>query len=138
MEHDGDPLLLALASLVESSGTSLGVTVAVGGVLLSGSMVPSREYAAATENDLGFVLTEDRDPDDDANGESITRPGFVHIRILRPVPSEGAFEPDGQLWRCRVSRIDGWSLTPLGIESVAVGSAAVSGETLLGAASGLG
>lgn len=116
-----DPILLAAISLAEQGIAEVGVVVVVGGVWVSGIVVPYDQYMkhSLLPEPQGQLLREALDavssrlprsaegPDSDVAQEE--QPNYLHLRdaksytpgISKPTPMVGCY------WRVRLEAIDG-------------------------------
>ncbi|PSN11762.1 hypothetical protein C7271_24235 [filamentous cyanobacterium CCP5] len=121
-----DKALCALVAIPERTNIELGITLSVGGLIISGYLVSEEAYflqmmdiigRTKAEADVRDTLKDFLDQlrkglkakDDD---EKIRMPQFVHLRSAKMYPSQGHGMPtQGQaLWRGRISSVDGFSL----------------------------
>lgn len=124
-----DKALCALVAIPERTNIELGITLSVGGLIISGYLVSEADYflqmmdivgetsaeadVKDTLKDFLAQLKESLQPKDDENDEEHLRlPDFVHLRSAKMYPSQGQGMPtQGQaLWRGRISSVDGFSL----------------------------
>lgn len=120
---DKDWFLQSLISMVNAGGISFGVTLNVGGFLVSGTLIGGKEYfegfgeefesglkgldsagnikAAFAKNGEIYTSEEDSPP-----------PSYVHIKGARFFNTNGDPIPGnkGVWWRGRVSEVDGFFL----------------------------
>jgi len=120
-----DWLLQSLLNIVNSGGLSFGITLNVGGFLVSGHLVGGKEYfegfgaefasgisdISASES-IRASLAEhgkiyDTQQDDDA-----PPPSYIHIKEAKFFTTSGSPVPGnrGVWWRGRLSQVDGFSL----------------------------
>jgi hypothetical protein len=141
-EHDGiDPELAALVASVDAAGANddltmaLPLTLLVGGTVLSGFLVSSREWWAELATQLRQSLL--REPDPHAMGraaqfrdqlaasfeaagtrtdEPTNGPKHVHLRMARTFEAGGvvpAVPEQTLLLRVRIDQVQGWSFGSL-------------------------
>jgi len=123
--HSPDFLLQHLVSIANSTGLSMGVTLTVGGEVISGQLVGGKEYfellkeafLTSTSNvkGVGEAFGEMLDQYSQiysAPPEDGAQPSFIHLKQARvfspgqtPMPSNG-----GLLWRGRISNVAGFSI----------------------------
>lgn len=138
---DHDWLLQELVGIVNATGVGFGITLSVGGMLISGILVDGEKYleglAAGFEGvdsggstlgaSLGSIprrykeLYRRSDPDDPSvePGEAINEPPvYIHIQDAQVyAPGGAAATPTGKgtWWRGRLSRVDGFWLGCLSV-----------------------
>jgi len=128
--HDGygDPTLESLIELANSGTMSLGVTLWVGGVVISGTLVGVSEYF---EGVAGFVegsgeggaaiagayrkLAGTFHYEIGSQPEDVERfPTMIHLKAARVFSAGAAAMPrQGLWWRGRLDRVDGYSIGSL-------------------------
>ena len=122
-----DPILRVLVSVCNRGSLTFGVTVAMGGLVISGTAVGVAQFmhnmAAELEargGDDADVLSEPlrylaliaEDPAPDPNDESVhvdDLPLYLHLEDAR-IRSGSAVVADQVRWRGRLVGVDGWSL----------------------------
>jgi hypothetical protein len=125
-----DWFLQILVNLSNTAGLGIGITLQVGGLLVSGTLSGGKEYFEAFSSDLASAFTQD------GTGESIKetfarcgevyesseegkgmqdRPSYIHLRDARfffpgskPIPTD-----KGIWWRGRISEVSGFVLGAL-------------------------
>jgi hypothetical protein len=130
-----DHLLTTLVGLANDVGFGFGITMCVGGLLVTGTLAGGREWTDAlvgeirsTEggeilaNGLETVLHElypepriahEEDGSDDR--ERRPAPTYIHLVNARIFDASGGHLPSnrGVPWRGRLSQVDGWSMGSL-------------------------
>lgn len=126
-----DHVLVTLVRLVNNlPSAEIGLTLYVGGSIVSGLLVsghsyfkllsalvagdgtdPSRTAFASIFQRAGEVYPESSEEDDEPK---FSRTGFIHLRAasVHTVGSTDTIDQD--LWRGRLSRVDGWSMGNFG------------------------
>lgn len=144
-DHDVQPavdsFLRALVQLANDSGLSMGLTLFVGGALISGQLVGGLLYFENFGREIENAI-RDSSPDVDpagpagigrafaqwgemyrlpAGGEEAAHeprpePSFIHLRDARILGPDGRLIPTngGVWWRGRLTAVDGYSLGVLG------------------------
>lgn len=129
---DRDWFLQNLVNMVNAKDIELGITLNVGGFLVSGRLVSGQKYFGGFGEDLGSsfndpeirrnieqsyaqlggIYTAGRKPD-----ESITPPNYLHLMNARFVHTTGEAIPSdgGVWWRARISEVSGFFLGTLGV-----------------------
>lgn len=124
-----DTLLGALVTAIDRAGGELGVSLNVGGCVVSGLLVPEADYVRGIATDFRAAGAEELadafetlggdeglegDQDDSAPTEE--RPVYLHLREARVfAPGETPLPTDrGVWWRGRLHRVDGWFFGYLG------------------------
>lgn len=122
---NSDWVLRSLVKSVNESGLLVGITLTVGGMLVTGTLVGGREYfedfadkvAASAEDDAGAAQVQaifadlgaiyDRDPEP---GEPL--PSYIHLKDVRFFSPSGQCLPDhdGAWWRGRIDSVQGFML----------------------------
>lgn len=113
-KHDRDPALRALVRSVDDAGqAALPVRMTVRGTLLEGRLVSERRYFAelAGRHPMMGAL----DPEAGlANGEryakDVDAESGYHLHLIG-CPAGGDADAD-ELWRIRLTAVDGWALAP--------------------------
>jgi len=123
-----DYLLQALIEMVNGSGVEIGITLQVGGMLVSGQLVSGRSYVEGFTNDFSSSFQPGSDEDTavrewfkpfkelyeqkDDGDEPRPLPVFVHLRDAHFFGLPGGPIPNniGVWWRGRVSVVGGFSL----------------------------
>lgn len=121
--HSAQDSLLVVLSLLALNGTSIPVTLSVGGMLVCGETISGKEYFQATI-DLFHGATNDESTKDLFEGalrgfmEPYEEPsqlkiGYIHLKNVRyHTPSNQEGIPNGDtpqpMWRGRLSQIDGF------------------------------
>lgn len=131
-----DWFLQSTIETVIAHGVEIGVTLAVGGAVVSGTLISGRKYfeelgdalssASETEGDMQSILGESwkqftgiydkpEDAPDDWQGP---RANFIHLRGARyfapgqrPIPTTQGF-----LWRGKLSAVDAFSIGNLSMD----------------------
>ena len=125
---DGDVVLAELARLADSSDLQVGLTVYIGGTVVSGMLVSGREYfegsalrlqsaegppeAQATLEHFFRAQMEQAYPSSGSastNGEEVAPVGYLHLRGARPFDANGPYLSEGVWWRGRIDKIDGFN-----------------------------
>ncbi len=127
---DKDWFLQNLINMVNSGTMSFGITLNVGGFLVSGTLIGGKEYFEGFGEDFasGFQdldFAENIKAAFAKNGEIYTSeedvppPSYVHIKCARFFNTNGNPIPGnrGVWWRGRVSEVDGFSLGLLNAEN---------------------
>ena len=130
-----DFLLRALVDLANKTGMEIGMTLSVGGVLVSGNLASGKTYfkeiaaetlqATGDAKDSGInqslsdyfanwgkLIYEQPENEDQSNDEAMSQPNYIHLRNAKFVHNSGKSMPSnrGIWWRGRLSAIDGFSL----------------------------
>jgi hypothetical protein len=128
---DRDWFLQNLVNLVNAREIELGITLNLGGFLVSGRLVSGQKYFGGFGEDLGSTFN---DPEIRRNveqsyaqlgeiytagrkaGEAVAPPNYLHLMNARffhtagvPIPTDG-----GVWWRGRISEVSGFFLGTLG------------------------
>lgn len=117
----GDYLLEHLVHLVDETGLEIGITLFVGGILVSGLLVDGQKYLdgnarrfleangpdEAKRTLIDFMQKTDRGqpPGTDGGDEVTSQTGYVHLRAARVMES-GSGSNEGIWWRGRIDRVD--------------------------------
>lgn len=126
-----DLTLQVLTESVNRTGLEIGVTLCVGGALVSGIMISGKTYF----DGLNSLMSENADNEDvisffkeifdaqssfyDFDHESkwqLTNKGYVHLKDVRFHGTDGSQIPStaGTLWRGRISQVSGFNLGTFG------------------------
>lgn len=129
-----DWLLQEFISMVNTGDMTIGITLNVGGLLVSGELIGGKSYFGGIGKDLMLSLggpDKIRKSFEDwgrkiysggtnkKSGRDFKKPYFIHLKNARfyypgqqPVPKN-----QGLWWRSRLEAIDGFSLGSLSVES---------------------
>jgi hypothetical protein len=128
-----DPALLALVDALntfDSDSSSIGITLDVSGVIVTGKLVGAAVFFDAMEKMLEAAgqpefadafakphadLMREEAAHDDGSDDRL-RPRFIHLVDARVVTSNDARPIPRQLWRGRLSHVSGWSVGILEVE----------------------
>lgn len=135
-QHCPDWLLSRFVSMANTQGVSIGVTLVVGGSLVTGLIIGGREYF----REMGAALARATGSDPDAGAEDFgrsvedlyptapdegdearrkeegqeprTRVKFIHLRNARVLHGTTMIPENfqGHLWRGRIAAVDGFML----------------------------
>jgi hypothetical protein len=127
IEDNGDWFLQSLINIVNGKDLEIGITLNVGGFLVSGLLVSGHRYfeafgqefsSAFTETDVvqsikesfsmyGVIYTQERSQDED-----VPPPNYIHLRNAKFFNTNGNPLPGnrGVWWRGRVSEVSGFML----------------------------
>ena len=121
-----DHILRVLISVCNRGSLSFGITVAQGGLLISGTAVGVAQFmrnmaeeledrggldAAVLSEPLRYLALLADDPGDPTESED-DLPAFVHLEDAC-IRSGNAVVADGVRWRGRLVDVDGWFLGPV-------------------------
>lgn len=123
---DKDWFLQSLIDMVNAGSMSFGITLNVGGFLVSGTLIGGKEYFEGFGEDFATMIkeTDSAKKVKDAfakNGEiydskeDLPPASYIHIKEARFFNTNGTPIPSSQgvWWRGRVSNVDGFSLGSL-------------------------
>jgi hypothetical protein len=134
-----DFVLQAIVQLANDTGIELGLTVCVGGIVVSGTLIPGKKYFEEIANDalqasgpadqavirqaisdylgnFGKMIYEQPENEEQSgnNGDETMKklPGYIHLRGAKFFHNSGNPIPTNQglRWRGRLSKVDGFSL----------------------------
>jgi len=124
---DNDWFLQTLVNFVNLGDFNFGITLNVGGFLVSGQLIGGKEYFEGFASDFASAITDSEAAEDvratfAKNGDIYSSeegdappPSYIHIKDARffntngdPIPSNR-----GVWWRGRISQVDGFSLGSL-------------------------
>lgn len=126
---EGDWFLRSLVDLVDGAGISFGVTLNVGGTVLTGQLISGGEYFrgfaaefgdAAGDTPFGHsmreVLAKPAEQFEDVPEEH-PLPAFIHLKDARMFLGSGPAMPTsrGVWWRGRISEVQGFVLGSLSV-----------------------
>jgi hypothetical protein len=126
---EGDTLLEELVRLADRRGLEVGVTIYIGGTLISGVLTSGQAFfegaalrlqsargpAHAKQALMGFFRDHrDQEMPSSGEGEGVDTEGdpfvgYVHLRNARPFDASGPYLSEGVWWRGRLDRIDGFN-----------------------------
>jgi hypothetical protein len=130
-QKEGVDWLLAWVVSFAERGVEMSVTLSIGGQLISGTVIGGRKYfeemGAAMNSatfsgptdaaDLlkvlsdGFTGWKNIYPEPEKiPPDSIPQPTFIHLRNATAFMSDRPIRSTGYLWRCQLSRVDGFML----------------------------
>ena len=108
-----DRVLQILVSVVNKGGQELGITLNVGGLIVSGILISNKKYWEDSQPGLRDMLKESGekvDPQDELY--------YIHLKDAmyfnageHPVPVGGMW------WRGKINSVDGFSLARLAVEA---------------------
>jgi hypothetical protein len=122
--HSPDFLLQHLVSIANTTGLSMGVTLTVGGVTISGQLTGGEEYFALLKEAM-LTSTSNIEGVGEAFGkifdkyaeiyttppEETDLPTFIHLKQAKMyLPGQAPMPSNGLLWRGRISTVAGFSL----------------------------
>lgn len=123
---DKDWFLQKLVNMVNYGKWSFGITLNVGGFLVSGNLIGGKEYFEGFSDEFAGALKGLDGADEVKNvlskngdiytsGEDMSLPSYVHIKGARFFNTNGNPIPGnrGVWWRGRISEVDGFSLGSL-------------------------
>lgn len=120
-----DRLLQALVSVPERTSLEIGITLSVGGMLITGFIISQKSYfdtiiegvnktnaEEEMKSLLGDFLEQLREPIIESTADESVFPRFIHLRDVKIYPSEGRGMPTfgHTLWRGDIQNISGFSL----------------------------
>jgi hypothetical protein len=126
--EEGDTVLETLVRLADRHDLKVGITLYMGGTMLSGVLVSGRDWFDGTamrlsqargsgeaakvladffrqQRDQEFPASGEADPDD-TDGEAPV--GYIHLAGARPFDAGGSYLREGMWWRGRIDRVDGF------------------------------
>lgn len=122
VDFGGDPYLKTMCAMAEDGSiVSMGITLTVGGTVISGELVGHSSWLAEVElayEPMKFVtggFRQANDEDKAAEGYAPEDVEFahVHLRNAHYMLGSAGFVParagGGMHWRGRISQVDGWS-----------------------------
>ncbi len=130
---ENDWFLQSLVSMVNTSDLSIGITLFVGGVLVSGQLIGGRHYFEEFGQSFADALTGENDDaktavknhfavhskiylnEDGTYKEDTSAPHYIHLKDARTFHPGGTPIPEGTgvLWRGRVREVSGFTLGAL-------------------------
>lgn len=132
-EDRGDPTLSVLVRIANAGGMSLGVTLMVGGAVVSGILVGTADFNEGLAEyidqksgpDGKFLADMHRKAAEDLRSEfgddfkaAFGAPyvaTYIHLRDARVYTPHGSVpRNEGIFWRGRLDSVDGWSIGSLG------------------------
>lgn len=131
VDNDIDWSLQDLVGYVNSnSGISIGVTLTVGGTLISGHLISGNSYfeqvadllAGSPANDVtqemvnyhSKLSTEKYDPSKFASDEDRDSIVFIHLKDAKHIFGTNVLPSNGALWRGKLSDVSGYTIGSLG------------------------
>ena len=125
---EGDVVLTELVRLADEQGLEVGITVYIGGTVVSGMLVSGQEFLEAsalrlrsvegppeTKATLEHFFRSQRDQQyassgaASTEGEDVPPVGYLHLRGARPFDANGPYLQEGVWWRGRIDQIDGFN-----------------------------
>ena len=127
--EEGDNVLEELVRLADAYDLQVGITVYIGGTLISGLLVSGRHFFEGS----ALRLTQAKGPQQTkarlakffkkqmkqtypSSGEAAPEKtdgkapvGYIHLKNARPFDAEGPYLREGVWWRGRIDRIDGFN-----------------------------
>ena len=127
---DNDWFLQRLVHIVNSGNISFGITLNVGGFLVSGTLTGGKEYFEGVASDFAGTVSDTEEAEKIralfakpgelySSKENQPSPSYVHIKDARFFNTNGNPIPGnrGVWWRGRLSEVDGFSLGSLSSEN---------------------
>jgi hypothetical protein len=117
-----DWLLAVLVSGCNDQGARMGITLTVGGLVVTGELAPAQDFLAA----FGESAAGGADGDEGAavrswaaeqamaykvpreEGAPLPKIGYIHIADARLLTPAGWAPTQGTWWRGRIDEVDGW------------------------------
>ncbi|MEU6135855.1 hypothetical protein [Nocardioides sp. NPDC047086] len=117
----GDDVLRILVSIANKHALNMGITLNLGGSLVSGTLVSLKTYsggvadsirAANGHEDVNAALARlFEDLGGDAEDETEPPPPrHIHLRDARLIAPNGGLGPSSPWWRGRISAVSGWTM----------------------------
>lgn len=129
LKPDVDKFLQRLVSIVNQTNVGIGITLNVGGVIISGELVSVKSYFEGLAREMIYakanlatkeafqksfeqVCAQHETPGAETSNENQLLPMFIHLKNARPFLANGPALPSnkGIWWRSRLSAVDGFSL----------------------------
>lgn len=123
---DKDWFLQTLINMVKGGGFTFGITLNVGGFLVSGNLIGGKDYFESFGTDFAEGLASEGTADkikesfasigypniSDKDENKVSSPGFIHLKDAKFFNTNGNPIPEnkGVLWRGRISEVSGFSL----------------------------
>ena len=128
---DKDWFLQSLVNIVNSGGLSFGITLNVGGFLVSGQLVGGKEYFEGFGRDFASAFSGSESAEYvqksfskygevySSDKEAPPPPSYIHLKEAKFFNTNGNPIPGnrGVWWRGRLSQVDGFSLGSLSAET---------------------
>ncbi|MBZ4418028.1 gas vesicle accessory protein GvpU [Myxococcus sp. RHSTA-1-4] len=126
-----DWYLESLVHIVTATKFSIGVTLSVGGTVVTGQLISGKEYLELSAGQISDAFKRLGVSEEGAKGikESLASPaerlyreetdaqpagyGYIHLKDARIVTGAASHALGGSLWRARLSTVDGFSLGEL-------------------------
>ncbi len=126
-----DWYLESLVHIVTASKSAMGVTLTVGGTVVTGQLISGKEYLELSAGQISDVFKRLGVSEEGAKTikESFSKPaqklyseeaeaqptgyGYIHLKNARIVAGATSHTLGGSLWRSRLSAVDGFSLGEL-------------------------
>jgi hypothetical protein len=126
-----DWYLESLVHIVTASSSSMGVTLSVGGTVVTGQLISGKQYLELSAGQISDEFKRLGVSEEGAKSikESFSKAagrlypegvdsqpagyGYIHLRNARIVSGTGVHTQVGSLWRSRLSSVDGFSLGEL-------------------------
>lgn len=120
---DKDWFLQSLVKMVHSKEMSFGITLNVGGFLVSGTLINEKEYFKDFGSDFSIGIVDPDSTIKDAfakcwkidSSNKKQQHSYIHIKEAKFFNTNGTAIPEntGALWRGCISKVDGFSLPSL-------------------------
>ncbi|MFP2911402.1 gas vesicle accessory protein GvpU [Pyxidicoccus sp. 3LFB2] len=126
-----DWYLESLVHIVTASKVSMGVTLSVGGTVITGQLISGKEFLELSAGQVSDVFKRLGVSEESAKSikESFSNPaqklyreeadpqptgyGYIHLKNARIVAGASSHTLGGSIWRSRLSAVDGFSLGEL-------------------------
>jgi hypothetical protein len=126
-QEDGDWFLQSLVETINGSEAELGITVQVGGLLVSGQLISGHRWFEAFAEQIASGVADAEGREDvraayasyadvyrgeHSDLDETPLPQYIHLRDARYFGSDGAAVPSSQgvLWRGRIACVAGFHL----------------------------
>lgn len=124
IDPDIDPTLQNLVDIINEVGTQMGLTLSVGGLIISGTTISHREWTSSSGDALRGSNTNDPDFTQ-ALGDALTtsginpfpdepqpKPRMVHLKDAT-IYGAATYPVPLPRWRGKISSVDGWEFGAL-------------------------
>jgi hypothetical protein len=121
--HSVDWFLQQLVCLTNGAGLEMGITLVLGGSVVSGTLISGKKYFDSFASNFSSMLPNGSKKEEmrqllashgnlyDDEGEHLQLPQYIHLSNARVYsPNGGNIPTNGMLWRGKINAVSGFNL----------------------------